>query len=97
MNGLNSLIIEGEVTEINKDVSQLTLAYQRTTQNAISIFHFLVNYPVSYGFDERLKVGSKIRLVGRLEQNVITDNVAIIAEHIEIKHRRKERKNLSNE
>ena len=79
MNKLNSLIIEGEVVEFDEDY--IVIAYERKTQNAISFYHFNVLYNVKL---TKPKVGDQIRVVGRLQQNVLTDKVYIVAEHIEI-------------
>ena len=91
MNKLNSLVIEGEVVEFNEDC--ITLAYDRNTCNAIYVYNFNVLYNVKL---IKPKVGDQIRVVGRLQQNVLTDKVYIAAEYIEISNK-EEREFISNE
>ena len=79
MNKLNCLIIEGEVVE--SIGSSITLAYERKPQDAIFVYHFQVQYNAKL---MKLKVGYQIRVVGRLQQDIINDEVVIVAEHIEI-------------
>ena len=79
MNKLNSLIIEGEVVEFDEDY--IVIAYDRKTRNAIYSYHFNVLYNVKL---TKPKVGDQIRVIGRLQQNVLTDKVYIAAEYIEI-------------
>ena len=79
MNKLNCLIIEGEVVE--SIGSSITLAYERKPQDAIFVYRFQVQCNAeALG----LKVGYQIRVVGRLQQDIINDEVVIVAEHIEI-------------
>ena len=79
MNKLNCLIIEGEVIESYGN--SITLAYERKPQDAIFVYHFNVQCNAEL---MGLKVGHQIRVVGRLQQDIINDEVAIVAEHIEI-------------
>lgn len=83
MNKLNSLIIEGEVVEFNEDY--IVIAYDRKTSNAYYYYHFNVLYNVKL---TKPKVGDQIRVIGRLQQNVLTDKVYIVAEYIEISERK---------
>ena len=79
MNKLNCLIIEGEVVESYGN--SITLAYERKTKDATFVYHFQVQCNAeALG----LKVGYQIRVVGRLQQDIINDEVVIVAEHIEI-------------
>ena len=91
MNKLNCLIIEGEVVESYGN--SITLAYERKPQDAIFVYHlqtFLAGFePSLYTVQCNaealgLKVGYQIRVVGRLQQDIINDEVVIVAEHIEI-------------
>ena len=79
MNKLNCLIIEGEVVESYGN--SITLAYERKPQDAIFVYHFQVQYNAKL---MKLKVGHQIRVTGRLQQDIINDEVVIVAEHIEI-------------
>ena len=81
MNKLNSLIIEGEVVEFNEDY--ITIAYDRC--DAVYCYRFNVLYNVKL---TKPKVGDQIRVIGRLQQNVLTDKVYIVAEYIEISERK---------
>ena len=92
MNKLNSLVIEGEVVESNEN--SITLAYERNTRNANFVYHFKVQCNADL---LKLKVGHQIRVVGRLQQNVLTDEVIIVAEHIEVFNREVEKNVISNE
>ena len=79
MNKLNCLIIEGEVVESYGN--SITLAYERKPQDAIFVYHFQAQCNAeALG----LKVGYQIRVVGRLQQDIINDEVVIVADHIEI-------------
>ena len=79
MNKLNSLVIEGEIVESNENY--IILAYDKKTQNAIYVYHFKVQCNAEL---MKLKVGYQIRVVGMLQQNILTDEVIIAAEHIEV-------------
>ena len=79
MNKLNSLVIEGEIVESNENY--IVLAYEKKTQNAIYVYHFKVRCNAEL---MKLKVGYQIRVVGMLQQNILTDEVIIAAEHIEV-------------
>ena len=83
MNKLNSLIIEGEVVEFNEDY--IIIAYDRRTCDAVYCYRFNVLYNVKL---TKPKVGDQIRVIGRLQQNVLTDKVYIVAEYIEISKRK---------
>lgn len=79
MNKLNSLVIEGEVVESNGN--SITLAYERSTRKVNFVYHFKVQCNAEL---MELKVGYQIRVVGMLQQNILTDEVIIVAEHIEV-------------
>ena len=88
MNKLNSLVIEGKVVCVNEEY--ITIAYERNTCNATYVYHFNVQCNVEL---MKLKVGYQIRVVGRLEQQIFgdeTDEVYIVAEHIEISNKEEE-------
>ena len=88
MNKLNSLVIEGKVVCVNEEY--ITIAYERNTCNATYVYHFNVQCNVGL---MKLKVGYQIRVVGRLEQQIFgdeTDEVYIVAEHIEISNKEEE-------
>ena len=85
MNKLNSLVIEGKIVGVNE--GYITIAYERNTCNATYVYHFNVQCNVEL---MKLKVGYQIRVVGRLEQQIFgdeTDEVYIVAEHIEISNK----------
>ena len=79
MNKLNCLVIEGEVIESNGN--SITLAYERKTKDATFVYHFQVQYNTEL---MELKVGHQIKVVGRLQQDIINDEVVIVAEYINI-------------
>ena len=79
MNKLNCLVIEGEVIESNGN--SITLAYERKTKDATFVYHFQVQCNAE---TLGLKVGHQIKVVGRLQQDIINDEVVIVAEYIEI-------------
>ena len=85
MNKLNSLVIEGEIVDVNEEY--ITIAYERNTCNATYVYYFIVRCNVGL---MKLKVGYQIRVVGRLEQQIFGDEsgeVYIVAEHIEISNK----------
>ncbi len=73
MSLINSLIIEGEVIE--KYNKSILLVHTRKNE----CYHFEVecnNWIIC--------VGDKLRVVGRLRQDPNTENILIVAEHIEV-------------
>ena len=92
MNKLNSLVIEGEVVESNGN--SITLAYERNTHDANFVYYFKVRCNAEL---MKLKVGYQIRVVGMLQQNILTDEVIIVAEHIEVFNREAGKNVIPNE
>ncbi len=81
MNQLNSIIIEGTVTEIKGNSFTLeSTRYDRTLQT----FHFHVKVNGSHS----ITTGMKVRVVGRIEE--YEGDVSILAEYAENIARRKE-------
>ena len=73
MTMINQLIIEGEVIE--KYIKSILLVHTRNNE----CYHFEVECG-----KWNVCVGDKIRVVGRLEQDFNTENIFIVAEHIEV-------------
>ena len=98
MNGLNNLILEGEITkdvelqilENGCTVARTTISYTRSYKNASeeivkeeNFFEIICYGAMAENFAKFGKEGRGIRVVGRLKQE--GEKVVILAEHIEYK------------
>ena len=95
MNALNSLIMEGEFTELKDDIAILkTERHEKVgDERKTRQFTFRVVNRCEGGWDylNDYAIPISIRLVGRLESddNGVTSNTYIVAEHVEVSIRSK--------
>lgn len=102
MNGLNSLIIEGNLISREREGNtfKFIVAYNRfykdengNKQNETSFFDIECYGKLADFCEQQFKKGRGIRIVGRLKQKRWTDNcgkvqsrIVIIAKHVELKN-----------
>ena len=92
-NSLNSLIIEGKITEISRNGEEFSFIIntQRVVKNSrgvkeIENYKIPVRFPNKYG--ELLSIDDEVRIVGLLRQKHFSNNYPLVfvqAEHIDLK------------
>lgn len=78
MNDLNSVLLEGVVTKVTTIGFVIEASYSKAEKGIITSSILIIS-------DKNISIGSKVRVVGRLE--TIGIQLAIKEEHIEIKHK----------
>lgn len=102
MNMLNSVILEGRVSEIAKfiDGIEVVVESDRNVRNSEGVVEIVSEKFTGKAFgnlmkfiDERVKIGKVIRIVGRLSERIWKDlegenhsTTVIIIEHLEVKN-----------
>jgi len=78
MNDLNSVLLEGVVTKVTTIGFVIESSYSKDEKGIITSSILIIS-------DKNISIGSKVRVVGRLE--TIGIQLAIKEEYIEIKHK----------
>lgn len=102
MNMINSVILEGRISEIRKfnDKTEIVIESDRNVKNSEGVVEIVSEKFTGETFgnlskfiDERVKTGKMIRIVGRLSERIWKDlegenhsTTVIVIEHLEIKN-----------